>query len=149
SATGALRLATAPAGATGDTVTSAPHYLRAERDLATGSCDLAGFFDTETGHNWYWHGRFHCNGTQNSPPVPGSQLRAQSWQTLDGRASDSAWVGFFHLYTPVDQPIYSLWSDGSIPQVSQGVPGGWHLLTGASRFEGNQLRIDSLAWTYG
>ncbi len=148
--TGALRIPTAEAGATGDTVTSAPHYLRAERELATGSCDLARIFDAETGHNWYWHGRFYCNniGTEG-PAYTGSQLRAQSWTTLDGRVSDSAWVGFFHLFTPIDQTIYRVWSgSGEMTQGTQGVPGGWYLFAGSGQFASNQLRIDSLTWNF-
>lgn len=149
-ATGALRIPTAAAGATGDTVTTAPHYLRAERELATGSCDLAQAFDPETGHNWYWHGRFYCNniGT-GGPAYTGSQLRAQSWTTLDGRVSDSAWVGFFHLFTPIDQAIYRVWSaNAEVAQGAQGVPGGWYLFAGSGHFASNQLQIDSLMWDF-
>lgn len=147
--TGALRIPMAPAGVAADTVVTVPHYLRAERDLATGSCDLAGMFDPETGHNWFWYGRFFCFQGAAGPAYTGSQLRAQSWQNLDGRASDSAWVGFFHLFTPTDQAIYRLWAGGNeVGRSPQGVPGGWYPLVGSPYFSGNQLRLDSLIWNF-
>src|SRR5690606_2367535 len=104
-------------------------------------------FDPETGHNWFWHGQFYCNQTAAGSAYTGTQLRAQSWLTLEGRVSDSAWVGFFHLFTPVDRSIYRFWAGGTeMTQALQGVPGGWYPLSGAGYFPADQLQIDSLSW---
>src|SRR5690606_19597375 len=89
------RLADSAGAPAVDTVTAAPHFLRAERDLESGSCDASGAFDAGAGMYRYWYGRLAGAGTGGPVTWTASQLRSPSWTALPERASDSAWLGFF------------------------------------------------------
>jgi hypothetical protein len=145
-----LRLATAPVVATSDTVTTVPHYLRAERDVATGSCDPSGLYDSETGPNWHWYRKDHCS----QGPAPGfgpikpmltwQQLRRSTVDSLPGRVSDSVWFGFYTYLGPATD-FFIPWSgSNAIPYSSQAGPGAWYALTGLAA--GNATGLDSLKW---
>ncbi len=148
---GALRLGEAPAGATADTVDAAPHYLRAERDLATGTCDPSGAFDDEAGMFRYWYGRYKCDGG-NLPPVvyPASQLRSPSWpsDTLPGRANDTTWIGFFtysYAGNNSTNEFTPRYDGNAIPYVTLPIRGAWYRKT--SGYGANRPLFDSVTWT--
>ena len=71
----------------------APHYLRAEKDLSTGSCAF-GQFDGETGFDWYWHGKEDCSSIP-SMNLNAGQLKSPTTDTLDGYMGDTTYIGFF------------------------------------------------------
>ncbi len=162
-----LRFDTAAFTAPAATVTRAPQYLRAERDLNTGSCDPAGLFDTETGYAWYWFGRFVCRNESGPLILPGNQLSRSSTSTLAGRSGDSTYVGMFNQLAATNFHEFRVWSSGdTLPFVMVGAAGSWYLKTsgygtndalgfdsvvwlgGSPRFEGYSVRYQrSLAWT--
>lgn len=151
------RLSVAAPVATTDTVTTAPHYLRAERHLASGSCDLAGLYDDEVGYVWHWYRRYDsgCNNAPDAPGLPSvpviswAQLRRPTTDSLPGLVPDTVLFGF-DQYRAVAANHFTVWSsDTLLPYAFQGnsARGAWYRKI--SRFSGNSTGLDSIRWNAG
>ncbi len=147
-ATPPLRLAVDSTPAPGSPVSTAPFYLHAERDVATGSCDPSGRVDDETGFEWYWFWRGNC--TTSPPPaltLTAGQLSSATVDSLPGYAGDSVRIGMFAF--TAQQSAFQIWSRGKLlPQdTTPGIPGVWSIEPPLSGNSGNQLGLDSVVWS--
>ncbi|MCD6025426.1 MAG: hypothetical protein K0Q91_2342, partial [Fibrobacteria bacterium] len=135
------------------TVTSAPHYLRAEKDLGPGSCDPSHHFDAEGGGTWYWHFKGPCikgpgpGFADTSPTLSYVHLRSATTDTLKQRAADSViWFGGFTFGGAGSE--FRPWmkrNPAELPYTNFGIAGSWYSRT-PSPDEDDLLGIDSVKW---
>jgi hypothetical protein len=147
---GAARLAeTALSAPPGPEATVAPHYVRAEKDLGTGSCDPSARFDDETGYAWYWFFEgSDCRGPKEIT-LSSSQLRSPTTDTLEGYAGDTAWFGFF-VFERGPSGAFIVHSAGS----KLGQAGTEHAWYGTwfaqpNALPGGRSSLDSVRWSGG
>ncbi len=142
-----MRLAANPAHAVAQTVTTAPHYVRAEHDAQTGSCQLAPGFDAETGFDWYWYWKGgNCSNGVASLTLTGLQLRSATTDTLKGYAGDTAWIGMFNYIAESDQNFGVSVGGSSLPYASLGIPGSWYAEPPSPANPQLQFRFDNVQW---
>ncbi|HEX2612947.1 MAG TPA: hypothetical protein VHO02_05085, partial [Fibrobacteria bacterium] len=135
-------------GAT-DTVTSVPHYLRAERELTGGTCDLSSQFDDEASVSRYWYTRYSCVGAGGAVSLASSQLTTPSWNILPERVSDSVWIGFFTPYGGSNASnSFAVWKNRDlIPfQFASGIEGSWYAKTTGYDDAPPRALFDSVRW---
>jgi hypothetical protein len=144
----AQRLANrSPHGAV-DSLSVTPHYLRAEHDEKTGSCDLSNNFDKESGYDWSWYIKDDCYNISNPRPVTlnAAQLRSPAADTLQGNSGDTVCVGVF-TYTGTYSNL-SAWRNGSqmavLPNTTFFIFGAWYF---APALSGTRLELDSVQWS--
>jgi len=149
--TGALRIPTAASVVTADTTTVAPHYVRGERDLMTGSCDPSGVWDPETGYVWHWYKKFVCSYStapgfgETTPLLSWNQLRRPMTDSLSGRASDTVRYGFFTYRGPI-QNWYRVLSGATEYPYDTTVQTGGAWYVNAAAGPGNTTGIESVEW---
>lgn len=150
-----LRLATDTThAAPAQTVTAAPHYLRAEHDLATGSCNPSNVFDNQTGFDWWWYYKGQPCNTSGvaSMTLNALQLQSTTVDTLQGYTGDTAFIGMFN-YSGTPEQDFGVFAglggsqlvyDTNLTQ-SLGA-GSWYIEPLLPEQGNTQLGFDSVEW---
>jgi hypothetical protein len=138
----------APAGSE---ITSSPHYLRAEQDLETASCDPSGHKDEETGFAWFWHWKGRCSGFFDSARVlRAGDLRSDETVVLKDRVKgggDSVHVGLF-VFQPMTGKAFDVWMAGGGEPLEMDTlhQAGGEYYTYTGPLDKDLLAIDSVRW---
>lgn len=150
----ALRLSEAPGLAPAlPALESTPHYLRAEQDRETASCDPSSHKDTESGFAWFWHWKGRCDTySDTAVTLTRSSLQSPETETLadlvQEGASDTVLIGFF-TYQPSRENVFRAWFAGRADTLGhdagQAAPGNWFVKTGPWQSQPAFL-LDSVSW---
>lgn len=136
---------------TASAISSTPHYLRAEEDRETASCDPSSFKDEESGFAWFWHWKGRCDTYMDTTVTLGrAQLvtrEMDSLPDLDQSAGDTLGLGFF-VYESGREDNFKVHYAGRGPlsrDTVQGSRGAWYSFEGTWP-QAPAFRLDSVVW---
>jgi hypothetical protein len=149
----ARRLAGDPGLApSGSAISASPHYLRAEQDLETASCDPSSHKDEESGFAWFWHWKGRCDSYFDSARVlRAGDLATDETAVLEDRVKgggDTVHVGLY-VYQRFGEKAFDVWMGGRkepLPMdTAHEAAGEFYAFDGP--LEGDRLGLDSVRWS--
>lgn len=132
---------------------STPHYLRAEQDRETASCDPSFHKDEESGFAWFWHWKGRCDSyVDTMVTLARSSLETNETAVLTDliqeSVTDSVLIGFF-TYRPERMNVFKTWfakqEDTLELDTNQSAAGNWFVKTGPWQNQPAFL-LDSVKW---